>query len=277
MENDGVVLKYRGYVNIKGEKEPGEAGHELLEVSQPAELLGLEMVLIPAGEFFMGSVRGLGQIARIDEYPQHSLHLPDFYLAKTPVTRAQYAAFVEATGYRPPTRREGDRVSPDRPDHPVVYVSWDDAVAYCRWLSERTGLVYRLPTEAEWEKAARGTDGRIYPWGNRWDARRCNTPESGRNDTTPVAVCPDGASPYGLLDMVGNVWEWCATKWGKTYPYNVGHDEGYEASLREDTRRAVRGGSFYDYSSYARCASRWFEPHWFRGKEIGFRVALAAP
>jgi formylglycine-generating enzyme required for sulfatase activity len=252
--------------------DPEQASQGFLEVSQ-----SVEMVLISAGEFLMGSVPGLNQSARADEYPQHSLYLPDYYLAKSPVTRAQYAAFVRATDYRQPTRRHNGQPATDKQDHPVIYVCWDDAVAYCQWLSEGTRLVYRLPTEAEWEKAARGTDGRIYPWGNHWDTTRCNTPENGINNTTPVAAYPDGASPSGLLDMVGNVWEWCATKWGNTYPYNVEQDEWCGAYLQGDVSRAVRGGSFYDYSSYARCASRWFEPHWFEGKEVGFRVALAAP
>jgi formylglycine-generating enzyme required for sulfatase activity len=266
-------LYYRRYASFKD--DPEQAGQELLEVIQPVKFLELEMALIPAGEFLMGSVSGLDQAARTDESPQHSLYLPDYYMAKTPVTQAQYATFVQAAGYRSPTRRENGQPPPDKQDHPVVYVSWDDAVAYCHWLSKTTGLVYRLPTEAEWEKAARGTDGRIYPWGNQWDGRRCNTPEGGLNDTTPVGTYPDGASPYGLLDMVGNVWEWCATKWGKSYPYEVGEDEWYEDYLEGDVRRALRCGSFYDYRSYARCASRWFDSYWFRDRDIGFRVLFA--
>lgn len=268
-------MQYRRKAGFKN--NPEQAGQELLEEIQPSRFLELEMVLIPAGEFIMGSIPGLDQAARTDEYPQHRLYLPDYYMAKTPVTQAQYALFVQATGYRQPTRRDNGQPPPDKQDHPVVYVSWDDAVAYCRWLSKRANLVYRLPTEAEWEKAARGTDGRIYPWGNQWDGRRCNTPESGLNDTTPVGAYPDGASPYGLLDMVGNVWEWCATKWGKPYPYEVGENEWLEEYLREDVRRAVRCGSFNDYRSFARCAGRWFDPHWSRGKEIGFRVVIAPP
>ena len=256
---------------------PEQIGYELLEVIQPPKFLALDMVLISAGEFLMGSVPALDQASRSDEYPQHPLFLPDYYMAKTPVTQVQYAAFVQATGYRQPTRREDGQPPLDKQDHPVVYVSWDDAVAYCHWLSKTTGLVYRLPTEAEWEKAARGPDGRTYPWGNHWDGRRCNSPESGLNETTPVEAYPDGAGPYGLLDMVGNVWEWVATKEGKTYPFDVGEDEWGEPYLQEDVRRALRGGSFYDYRSYARCAGRWFDPHGTRGKEIGFRVALTPP
>ena len=255
--------------------DPVSVTSQQKRTKQISQILELEMVLIPAGEFLMGSDPGLDQAARTDEYPQHRLYLPDYYMAKTPVTKAQYAAFVQATNYRQPTRREDGQPPTDKQNHPVVYVGWDDAVAYCQWLSKSTGLVYRLPTEAEWEKAARGTDGRIYPWGNQWDGRRCNTPESVLNETTSVDAYPDGVSPYGVLDMAGNVWEWCATKWGKSYPYNIGEDEWREAYLRDDVRRALRCGSFYDYKSYARCASRWFNPHGSRGKEIGFRMVLA--
>jgi formylglycine-generating enzyme required for sulfatase activity len=268
-----VKLQYKRNANFNDNSE--KMGEELPEEIQPAKNLELEMVLIPAGEFLMGSVPGLDQSARTNEYPQHFLYLPDYYIAKTPVTKAQYAAFVQATGYRQPTYWGDRQPPPGKQDHPVVYVSWDDAVAYCQWLSKNTGQLYRLPTEAEWEKAARGTDSRIYPWGNQWSDGRCNTPESGLNDTTPVETYPDGASPYGLLDMVGNVWEWCSTKWNRPYPY-VAEDEWRKEYLQEDVRRALRSGSFYDYKSFARCASRWFDFHWSRSKEIGFRVMIAA-
>jgi formylglycine-generating enzyme required for sulfatase activity len=178
-----------------------------------------------------------------DEQPQHSLHLPDYHIAKTPVTQAEYAAFIQATGHREPNRDEdwaqpynwrGKRPPQGRENQPVVLVSWQDAVAYCKWLSEATGQLYRLPTEAEWEKAARGTDGRTYPWGNRWDKKRCNTYEGGKKGTTPVGAYPKGASPYSCLDMAGNVWEWCATEYAggyKAYPYDAKEDEWTEEYL----------------------------------------------
>jgi formylglycine-generating enzyme required for sulfatase activity len=119
-----------------------------------------EMVLIPAGKFLMGSDPSVDKNARDNEQPQHTLHLPDYYLAKTPVTNAQYAAFVQATYRRQPEGWEHGKPPSGKEDHPVVHVSWHDAVAYCRWLSEVTGRPYRLPSEAEWEKGARGTDGR---------------------------------------------------------------------------------------------------------------------
>jgi formylglycine-generating enzyme required for sulfatase activity len=190
---------------------------EVLKVLTPPEFEP-EMVLIPAGEFLMGSDPSVDKDARDNEQPQHTLSLPDYYLAKTPVTNAQYAAFVQATTYhRQPGGWEHGKPPKGREDHPVVNVTWHDAVTYCRWLSEVTGRPYRLPSEAEWEKGARGSDGRIYPWGNQWDAKRCNTRESGKRDTTPVGAFPEGASPYGLLDMAGNVWEWTRSVY-KSYP-----------------------------------------------------------
>jgi len=236
----------------------------VIERPQPFEP---EMVLIPAGEFLMGSDPSVDQDAYDDEQPQHTLYLPDYYLAKTPVTSAQYAAFVQATGHEEPEDWKGGKPPRGKEDHPVVYVSWHDAVAYCRWLSEVTGKTYRLPSEAEWEKGARGSDGRIYPWGNQWDAKRCNSDEGGKEDTTPVGAYPQGASPYGLLDMAGNVFEWTRSI-KKDYPYNS--EDGRE-NFEAEGPRVLRGGAFGNDRRYVRCAfrdwdlpsNRWY-PHGFR-------------
>jgi len=128
-----------------------------------------EMILIPAGEFLMGSDPSVDKDTIVDEQPQHHLYLPDFYIAKTPTTNAQYAAFVLSADHEALSHWEDRRPLQGQEDHFVVNVSWYDAVAYCNWLSDVTGKAYRLPSEAEWEKAARGTDGRIYPWGNEYD------------------------------------------------------------------------------------------------------------
>ncbi|MBN1890078.1 MAG: SUMF1/EgtB/PvdO family nonheme iron enzyme [Thermoflexales bacterium] len=188
----------------------GRGAVRKVETSQPFEP---ELVLIPAGEFLMGSDPAKDKQAYDDEKPQHKRHLPDYYMAKTPVTNGQYLAFVEKTGQRALGYWKGGKLPKGKENHPVVNVTWHDAVAYCRWLAEVTGKPYGLPSEAEWEKATRGTDGRIYPWGNDWDAKKCNTSEGGKKGTTPVVAYPGGASPYGCLDMSGNVWEWCRTKW----------------------------------------------------------------
>jgi len=245
---------------------------------QHVGVLGPEMIHIPAGEFFMGSDPSVDKCAEDNEQPQHTVYLPNYYLAQTPVTNAQYAAFVQATGHRLPSHWQGGRLPIGKDDHPVVHISWRDALAYCRWLTEATGKPYRLPSEAEWEKGARGIDGRIYPWGNEWDAKRLNSFEGGRGDTSPVGVYVEGASPYGLLDMAGNVWEWTRSKWGRVfedldyrYPYDPtdGRDE-----LDGLDRRVLRGGAWYYKCEYQRCACRSRSNPDFRPDRYGFRVAL---
>jgi formylglycine-generating enzyme required for sulfatase activity len=230
-----------------------------------------QMVLIPAGEFLMGSDPKKDKDAEDSEQPQHILYLPDYYLAKTPVTNAQYQAFMLATGYDPPEHWEGKSHPRGKGDHPVVRVSWHDAVAYCNWLAEVTGKPYRLPSEAEWEKGARGSDGHIWPWGDQWDAKRCNALESGKGGTTPVGAYPQGASPYGLLDMAGNVWEWTLSL-HKGYPYRA--DDGREdLGAGDDVFRVPRGGSWGDLRHRLRSAIRdWLIPI-YRSDFIGVRCA----
>jgi formylglycine-generating enzyme required for sulfatase activity len=238
------------------------------------EVLGQSMVWVPPGPFRMGSDKGKDRQAYDGELPQHSLTLPGYWIGRCPVTVGQFRAFVEGSGYRP--GNEASLRGPD--DHPVRYVTWHDALAYCRWLAEKTGVPVTLPSEAEWEKAARGTDGRIYPWGNDWDATRCNTGEGGKGDTTPVGAYPNGASPYGCLDMAGNVWEWTRSLWGRDaqkpafgYPYDPG-DGREDLDAGNEVLRVVRGGSFGYSGSYARCACRrWNNP--VGGWDVsGFRV-----
>jgi formylglycine-generating enzyme required for sulfatase activity len=247
-----------------------------------------DMVLIPAGEFLMGSdpekykrVKGIRKPFTTDgfrfyfddsgkddypedyEQPQHALYLPDYYLARTPTTNAQYAAFVRASGHKHPKHWKGGEPSERQEEHPVVHVSWYDALAYCRWLSEVTGQPYRLPSEAEWEKGARGTDGRIYPWGDRWVAKWCKVVGSGGPfGTTPVGTYPQGASPYGLLDVAGNVSEWTLSLWGEehkrpafNYPYDPS-DGREDLEAGENVERVMRGGHFFFPGWYARCAHR---------------------
>jgi formylglycine-generating enzyme required for sulfatase activity len=265
-------------------------------VSEPSEMSEIpvaehpfepEMILIPAGEFLMGSDPEKDPYATATELPQHTLYLPDYAMARTPVTNTQYAAFLKATGYSPPAHWKilfwKKRWPPrGRREYPVVNVSWHDARAYCHWLCDATGKLYRLPNEAEWEKAARGSDGRIYPWGDEWDPERCNLVEQdGKERTTPVTAYPLGASPYGLLDMLGNVWEWTRSLWGRKlrqpefgYPYDATDGrENLEAA--SDVRRVLRGVSFFNDPRVARCAARYRYSPYNRYVSIGFRVCMS--
>jgi formylglycine-generating enzyme required for sulfatase activity len=187
------------------------------------------------------------------------------------VTNEQYAEFVAAAH-----RQFNQGNWKPRAAHPVVNISWRDALAYCQWLNQRwqsevKGLTLRLPTEAEWEKAARGTDGRTYPWGNDFDKTTCNTCEGGERNTTPVgAYSPQGDSPYGAVDMVGNVWEWCHSLY-KPYPYQV--DDGRENEV-DDGARMLRGGSWVGNQVSACCAFRNANSPANRYDLYGFRYLL---
>ena len=204
------------------------------------------------------------------EQPQHTLYLPAYHIARTQVTHAQYLSYVSA-GHRQPVNWEnGKPLTEGRDNYPVTYVSWHDAVGYCRWLSEVTGRSYRLPSEAEWEKGARGRDGRIYPWGNGRENGRSTPYESGRMPLAPVGAYPNNRSPYGLLDMVGNAREWTRSLY-KGYPYDPA-DGREDQSAKGD--RVVRGGSFRANAYGGRCAVRHTcQYDW--NYSIGFRVVHA--
>lgn len=218
-----------------------------------------ETVLIPGGPFLMGS-----DTDEADEKPQREVALPDLRMGKTPITNTQYAAFLADNPQHPEPRRAGwflRKPPPGKEEHPVVSVSWQDAVAYCTWLSAKTGRRYRLPTEVEWEKAARGSSrpdgsrsepGRRYPWGDTWQADAANI-ES--NDTTPVTDHPLGASPDGCLDMLGNVQEWTDTQ------------AGWE-------ERIYRGGSYRSTKDEVRCSARAASNEDSRVIWRGFRVMM---
>jgi formylglycine-generating enzyme required for sulfatase activity len=238
------------------------------------------MVLVPAGEFLMGSEPKHDPCAQDRERPQHTLTLGDFYVARTPVTNAEYAAFVLATDHPAPAHWADGGELDGKADHPVVQVTWYDATAYGRWLADCTGKGYRLPSEAEWEKAARGSDGRLYPWGDAWDPPRCNTKESGMGDTTPVTAYEDGASPYGVLDMAGNVFEWTLSLWGTdikvpdyAYPYDP-WDGRENQGARNGVLRVIRGGGFYYAATYARTTCRLRSYPDYGVKTRGFRLAI---
>jgi formylglycine-generating enzyme required for sulfatase activity len=220
---------------------------------------GSELVLIPAGEFLMGSDDG-----DEDERPPHAVYLPDYRISRYPVTNRKYGMFLEETRHREPEYWHDRKFN--APNQPVVGVSWHDAQAYCRW----AGL--RLPTEAEWEKAARGTDGRKYPWGDDDpDESRCNFGNNvGR--TTDVGSYPKGVSPYGIHDMAGNVWEWTHSLY-KKYPYRP--NDGREDEDRSGDR-VVRGGSWFIHRGYARGAYRGYGHPGGFDNNFGFRLVVAS-
>lgn len=232
---------------------------DVLTITSP---FNLTLVLVPAGEFLMGSDRTKDKHAEEDEEPQHAVDVADFYIAKNPVTQAQFDVFCKACkrlsiGTRLMRGSRRAKKAEARTEHPAVGILWEDAIAFCNWLSKETAQTVRLPTEAEWEKAARGGDGRIYPWGDDWDRTKCNTAKAGsflsRSTTSPVGqYSPEGDSPYGSSDMVGNVWEWCQSLY-RPYPYKA--DDGRE-TLEADGARVVRGGSWSDTRKMARCACR---------------------
>lgn len=228
------------------------------------------MMLISAGEFVMGRVRPGWDMAwhdmegrSLEEYEnenwQHVVYLDEYWIDQHPVTVARYRHFCQATGRTMPSSPSWGWID----DHPIVNVSWDDAADYCEW----AGVC--LPTEAEWEKAARGTDGRKYPWGNDWEASKCNNSASGPGQTTPVGSYPDGASLYGAHDMAGNVWEWCADWYG--YIMYPAHNPTGAAS---GTKRVLRGGawSFCDPDGFSAPFRSWNTPN-DRSNDVGFRCA----
>ena len=242
------------------------------------------MTRIPAGSFLMGTSNDDIQRLQlkesdwaydwndlfITEQPQHKISLPEFGIAQFPVTNAEYYEFALATGHRLPKHWVGFTFPAETAMHPVVGVSKVDVEAYVAWLNSQTKGNYRLPTEAEWEYAARGTDGRIFPWGNTFDPWRCNTSESGKKTTTPVgSYSPGGDSPFGLADMVGNVWEWTSSIFAP-YPYQK--DDGRE-EVRHDAKYVLRGGAWYYTRKLARCAAREGNIETYQSQSIGFRMA----
>jgi formylglycine-generating enzyme required for sulfatase activity len=223
-----------------------------------------DMVYVPAGEFIMGSEEG-----DKDEQPVHTVYLDAFYIDKYEVTHAQYRACVEAGACDEPWHITYYYDNADYAQHPVVYVSWYQASAYCEWANKR------LPTEAEWEKAARGTDGRTYPWGEGIDCDHAQYSECG-GQTVPVGSKPKGASPYGALDMAGNAQEWVAD-WYDAHYYS--HSPSRNPQGPDSGRyKVLRGGSAVSIESCVRAAYRYYFPRPdITRNGVGFRCAKSSP
>jgi formylglycine-generating enzyme required for sulfatase activity len=254
----------------------GEIKPELLSVG------GMEFCRVRSGAFLMGSREGQNG-SREEEYPQHLVNLAyDYWIGRYPVTNAQFAEFARQENLR-------GRLDQGKPaDHPVVDVNWHQALRFCAWFSERNaaslpkGYHVSLPSEAEWEKAARGTDGRLYPWGDAAPEReRCNIERWYQGTTAVGRFCPLGDSPYGCADMAGNVWEWTRSLWGSNfaksewrYPY-LAEDGRENLKAGENILRVLRGGSWLSDRNGARCASRYgYGPVSF-DFDVGFRLVCS--
>ena len=255
-----------------------------------------DLARIPAGDFLMGAAD-----AEEDERPVHRVSVSEFFIGRFPVTHDEYARFVRATGYPPPAIRGLPLIAAGGRDtvfkelaapyiwtnneppaghgsHPIVLVRYDDAIGYCRWLGEALGRPFRLPTEAEWEKSARGgADGSRYPWGDAIDESRCNflsDPAVKRQrGTRATGTFPPNA--YGLYDVVGNVWEW-VSDWYSADTYSTGPMQDPRGPT-SGNMRIVRGGSWVnDDVMMLRCAYRHKVPPDTYAYSIGFRIACSA-
>lgn len=235
--------------------QPGAAAYLTYRLGQP-------VVYIPPGPFIMGS-DSADDLAGEDEQPQHQLDLPGCWIARYPLTAARFQLFLRESDYHP--QRGSRRHGAD--DYPAGDVTWHDALAYCRWSGDQTGLPVTLPSEAEWEKAARGTDGRPYPWGDQAPTPdRCNVEE-----LTPVGhYSPLGDSPYGCADMIGSAWEWTRSLY-RPYPYQP--DDGRETLTGEDPR-VIRGLTPNNTPHYTRCAFRYRLNPILHVPVLGFRVVV---
>ena len=246
---------------------------------------------VPEGPFLFGSSAQDKQ-AHPEEKPQIEIHLCSFEIGRFPITNAQFNVFVEDGGYSTRQREcwteagwnwKGERTGPENTipseylinNHPRVNVSFFEACAFCHWLGAKLGHEIRLPTEAEWEKAARGVDGRIFPWGDEFSVEQCNASETGIHQTTAVGAFPGGSSPYRIMDMSGNVWEWTLSPWtGSGYaklqsssvtPCDLG-------TIVSGTTVVVRGGSYWDEAPFVRSSFRyWVDPQW-PSLNRGFRI-----
>jgi len=298
----GVIAALMQTMRDAGRVRPVQraaAGRVLAKLGDPGmEVLDpvrIEWIEIPAGPFLMGEGK-----------EQHTVTLPAYRISRFPITNAQFTAFVQAGGYgedrywpeakaakvwrdgRIHSRYEKEPTSGPWPlgepfnlsNHPAVGVCWYEALAYTRWLSERwqaagqlqPGWFIRLAGEAEWEKAARGADGRAYPWGQEADPNRANYDATGIGTTSAVGCFPGGASPYQVEEMSGNVWEWCLSKYAD-YPYA---DDRRNLADGSGDAPVVRGGSFDNFQRLVRCPVRNFNGPDFRDGSIGFRVVLSS-
>jgi len=233
---------------------------------------------VPAGFFRIGSDKQDDPRAHDNETVQSTIAVPSFQMSAYPVTVAEYeCAVMDLAVYEP--RNPGNcswQTQLRCPDHPVVCINWHEATVYAAWLAQVTRQSWRLPTEVEWEKAARGTDGRLYPWGYQRDARRANTTDGGPGEATPIGAyaARGDASPYGVHDMAGNVWEWTSSRYRERPNY---HGDPAEVDDDTDAYRVVRGGCCRDSLRAARAAARGSHLPYYADSWGGMRLVLSGP
>lgn len=267
-----LIAILRGTSSTPFEVDPQHMGEEVVtpvqESSGAEEPLQEELVTIPAGPFVRGTNRG-----GFDERPERTIYLDSFLIDRYEVTNAQYAAFVKATGHRksgPPSRYAKNTARMRGVNQPVVYVSWEDAKAYCEWRGRR------LPTEAEWEKAMRGTDGRLWPWGNVeiHDGANWARVDDGFEVAAPVGRVRSDESPYGVMDGAGNVMEW-VEDWYQENAYAESQDRN-PSSPEYGTYKVLRGAAYTSAGSDLRITARSKMMLDFRDETIGFRCAQSS-
>jgi formylglycine-generating enzyme required for sulfatase activity len=231
---------------------------------------GIIMVYIPPGKFIMGTTDD--KEAQLDEKPAHEVYLEGYWLGKYEVTFEQYDKYCDETQKEKP-----DQGIWERGKFPVISITWHDAVGYCKWLSTETGFHFKLPTEAQWAKAARGPKGQRFPWGEQppndelANLRKIKAGELG--GPVPVGSYPRGVSPYGLLDMAGNVWEWCQD-WHDYYKDNLPKPGQYREDLKGVKYRTLRSGCWFDEPIYLRSTNRYGLNPNYQGYVVGMRLCM---
>ncbi|WP_058866531.1 formylglycine-generating enzyme family protein [Chloracidobacterium thermophilum] len=238
-------------------------------VTPPKPVIPENMIAIPGGEYLIG--RNSGDFLDPYEKPQHTVTLRPFYIDRTEVTNADYQKFIKATGHPAPAYWVGGQFEPGKELFPVTGVTLSDAEAYARWAGKR------LPTEEEWEAAAHGRTPTIFPWGNAFDPSRANVKASGLGVPVRVGTYPAGASPFGVLDMTGNVWEWTASE-ARLYPGSTEKPPSWDKPLNPGTRlQIIRGGAFTEDTRRCTVTYRNWVPSDFKARELGFRCAQDQP
>lgn len=248
----------------------------------------IDWVNVPSGGFIMGSNQSEDEFALNSELPQKKIEIRGFHISRFPITYSQYEAFVAEHGYKQNKywtsagwEWKNERLYPDSgwndsrwhiSNHPMIGVTWYEAIAFCNWLTEKLGFRVRLPSELEWEKAARGTSSRIYPYENEFDPLKGNYLPTGIGRTTAVGIFSSGKSMYGALDMSGNVWEWCQNAW--PWNYSANFDEILN-NAEGTSNRALRGGGYANNLALVRVSSRFGNKPDFKLDDLGFRIAAS--